>query len=260
MIPPRRRSIPWVIGILGAFVFSTPALSLGLVRQVTTNEARNGVPITVWEAGGTTIDFSNTGEIIRRVWLDDPSRVTLDFDGDMNESGGGAYIIHLRRVLGVSFESIPRTATTLLTVVTVDGSDQRRIYLFQVSYASGSPSYSTVRVSEPAPPQTTRVALGSGEGRTDLAAVEAGLRSAIAQQIITEDSPVVGRVNAFLSDVRNGTPPASAAASAGVSMNVLTRLAQMGATATASTTATATTATAETATPVSELDPKGFIP
>lgn len=212
-------------GVVGALALSAPAFSLGLVRPISTAEAQNGVCVAVAEAGGVNIDFSPTGEIVRRAWIDDPSRVTLDFDGDI--SSDGAYIIHLRRVLGVNFENLPRTSTTLLSVVTVDpATDERNVYLFRLSYPAGEPSYSTLRIEEP--PASGGVVLATGRS-VDLNFVATGLQMAIAQRVIAEDSPVVGRVNTFLSLARNGSSLPQAATEAGVSMPLVTRLAELGA-------------------------------
>ena len=92
--------------------------------------------------------FSALGESIYRVWLDDPSRITVDFDSDPQNAG--AQVIHLRRIEMLDFEGLPAAPRTLLTVVTVDNAGQRTVYQFPIFYGSGVPSYSTVALT-PAP-------------------------------------------------------------------------------------------------------------
>ncbi|PMB13773.1 hypothetical protein CI592_00505, partial [Fischerella thermalis CCMEE 5328] len=39
--------------------------------------------INVWFQQGTNLSFIPAGETIKKVWLNDPSQVTMDFDGPM---------------------------------------------------------------------------------------------------------------------------------------------------------------------------------
>ncbi len=113
--------------------------------------------IKVWFKQGTNLSFIPAGETIRKVWLDDPSQVTLDFDGPMclqfgqtnannsNCDNSAANVIHLRRIKQLNIPGLPRTNKTLLTVVTEKGN-QKKLYAFRVLYGSGNPEYNTLAV------------------------------------------------------------------------------------------------------------------
>jgi hypothetical protein len=113
--------------------------------------------VTVWYERGTNLSFINTGETIKKVWLDDPRQVVLDFDGPMclqfgqenGETGdcenSAATVIHMRRIQKIKIPGIPDTDSTLLTVVT-EKQGQRKLYTFTVNYGEGSPEYKTLAV------------------------------------------------------------------------------------------------------------------
>jgi hypothetical protein len=220
---------PFAIALLSAPV---PAIAAPIIHQISQTQAQgltgNGAHITVWSGAGTNIDFTRTGETIYRAWLDDPSRLTIDFDGDLQGGrGGGASLIHLRRVTGISFPNLPSTQTTLLTVVT-QSSYGRKVYLFNVSYGSGEPQYASVVVA----PEGTNLA-GSGlqmaDSRTaNWGDVQRGLERSVAQGLIESNSPVIRRTQEFLARVRNGMPVARAVTESNVSMALIARLAEMG--------------------------------
>ncbi len=112
--------------------------------------------IKVWFQQGTNLSFIPAGETIKKVWLDDPSQVTLDFDGPMCLQFGNnnnnqdcensaASVIHMRRIKRLDIPGIPYTDKTLLTVVTEAGG-RRKLYTFRVHYGEGSPEYNTLAV------------------------------------------------------------------------------------------------------------------
>lgn len=67
-----------------------------------------------------------------------------------------------------------------------------------------------------------------GDRPTDWNAVERGLQQAIAQQLISANSPVALRLTHFLTYVRNGMPMQQAIQKAQVTMAVVAKLAEMG--------------------------------
>jgi hypothetical protein len=75
------------IGIIIALLqFSAPVLASSVINLSTSHaEGRSGsIPsITVWQGMGLSLNFSGTGERIVKAWLDDPSRLTLDFDSPL---------------------------------------------------------------------------------------------------------------------------------------------------------------------------------
>jgi hypothetical protein len=206
-----------------------------IVREMPQTQAQgltgSGAYITVWAGSGTNIDFTRTGETIQRAWLDDPSLLTIDFDGSLcsrnagNDCGDGVSIIHLRRVVGIRFPNLPTTVSTLLTVVT-QSHRGKKIYLFNVGYGAGTPGYATVAITPNF--QLGRGVVMRGDRATDWQAIETGLQRAITQRLILADSPVVLRVQDFLARVRSGTPMSQAMQDAKVTLALISRLAAMG--------------------------------
>lgn len=114
--------------------------------------------VKIWYQNGTNLSFIPAGETIKKVWLDDPSQVTLDFDGPMCVNFGGqdggdcensaASVIHMRRIEKLDIPGLPpqdNNSKTLLTVVT-EGAGRRKLYTFRVIYGEGMPEYNTMAV------------------------------------------------------------------------------------------------------------------
>jgi hypothetical protein len=102
-------------------------------------------PIALYSGHGTTLNFRAANEKVERVWLDDPSQVTVDFD-DVNcrsqDQPCVAQVIHLRRIKRLKFDDLPTTSSTSLTVVTDKG-----IHQFQLSFPmSGKPKSTIVDI------------------------------------------------------------------------------------------------------------------
>jgi hypothetical protein len=216
-------------------LFGRSAIALPLVRQLSQSQAQgltgNGAQVTVWEGSGTNIDFTRTGDQIQRAWVDDPSRVVVDFDAPLCNGGGGncsggASFIHLRRATGIHFPNLPETPSTLLTIITRSSHSAPRQYLFQVTYGSGTPQYAALAITPDS--QTLDGVKISGDRTAHWNDIERGLQRAIAQHLITADSPVIVRVQSFLASVRTGTPLEQASQQAEVPLALLTRLAEMG--------------------------------
>lgn len=115
---------------------------------------------------GTNLNFLPTGEKIKKVWLDDPSQVTLDFDGPMCAHSGlgdgttmedcqnsGANVIHLRRIKKINVPGLPYVSNTLLTVITQKGG-QGKLYTFRILYEN-VPEYHTLAIY-PDPPNASK--------------------------------------------------------------------------------------------------------
>jgi hypothetical protein len=102
--------------------------------------------VKLYPGHGTTLNFRSANEKVQRVWLDDPSQVTLDFD-DVNcrsqAQPCAAQIIHLRRIQRIKFDGLPTTLTTLLTVVT-----DKNIHQFELTFpAGGKPKDAVINTS-----------------------------------------------------------------------------------------------------------------
>lgn len=213
--------LPFVAAIFQAH----PVSAIPIVQRVSQTQAQglsgSGATVTVWLGNGTNIDFTRTGETIQRAWLDDAHAIALDFDAPLGERGN-ASIVHLKRVTGIHFPNLPETRSTLLTVITRSPYG-KKTYLFGVRYGSGAPKYATIAVMPDMQP------LAGTDETANWKAIERGLQRAIAQRLISAQSPLNQRVQAFLHNVRNGMPMQQAAEQAKVSLAVVSKLAQMGA-------------------------------
>ncbi|NBD15508.1 MAG: hypothetical protein GVY04_04985 [Cyanobacteria bacterium] len=158
MLP--QKILAGVILIFSAFVLS-PKLVWGrtVYQEEISSQSNRMTEIKVWSGYGLNINFIPTGEVIKKVWLDDPSRITLTSDGQLCKQGTGqqctnqgATVIHLKQINEIEFPNIPqsRTGATLLTVIT-QGESGRNLYQFKVKPAFGEPEYATVDV-KPLPP------------------------------------------------------------------------------------------------------------
>ncbi len=107
---------------------------------------------------GTNLSFIQAGEVIKKVWLNDPSQVTMDFDGPVcmqfgpkpNTSTGdcknsAANVIQLRRIKKLNIPGVPNTSNTLLTVIT-EGQGRNKLYTFRVLYETDNPGYHTLAI------------------------------------------------------------------------------------------------------------------
>ena len=159
------KRIAFLLSLSISFVpYSALALS---ARTVSIEDAQgiSGSIITLEVAPGygLNINLIPTGEVVKKAWIDDPSRITLSFDGNLCQGGTeqqqcnneGATVIHLRQIQPIAFPSLPRSAGggTLLTLIT-EGSQGRKIYQFKVMPVSGAPKYTLLNVSSENPANT----------------------------------------------------------------------------------------------------------
>jgi hypothetical protein len=114
--------------------------------------------ITASYVQGTNLSFLPAGETIKKVWLNDPSQVTLDFDGpvcmqfgqDRNINSGdcknsAANVIQLRRIPKLKIPGLPKMDNTLLTVIT-EAQGKSKLYTFRVLYTDSDPGYHTLAI------------------------------------------------------------------------------------------------------------------
>jgi hypothetical protein len=117
-------------------------ISMGILGIAVSATAAEVGSIALYSGHGTTLNFRPAGERVQRVWLDDPSQVTVDFDDvgcRSQEQPCAAQVIHLRRIKRLKFDDLPLTSTTALTVVT-----DKNIHQFQLSFPAGGKPNSTV--------------------------------------------------------------------------------------------------------------------
>ncbi|MGH2416425.1 MAG: hypothetical protein ACRDEA_22575, partial [Microcystaceae cyanobacterium] len=214
---------------------SAPVLAEA-VRRLSASEATGEggaiATLTVWSGSGLNLLMPD-GETIQKVWLDDPSRLTVDFDTPLCSGSrdcshsGGASAIHLRRINPINFSALPKSSSTLLTVI-AQGSQGRKRYLFRLTYGKGTPQYYGVTLE--ASPQHT-----SGETSSfkpsSLLEIERGLQVAKDKGWISQgqgNQALEWQVRSFLTLVEQGTPMPQAAKQAGISMALIQKLASLG--------------------------------
>jgi hypothetical protein len=213
------RSICFTILFWG---ISSPVIAQ--TRSVTLDQSRL-IDVALYRGHGVTLNFRPTGETIQRAWLDDLSKVTLDFDDPgctvvgMSESCA-ASVIHLRRIHPLDFPDLPATATTTLTVLT-----NADLYTFRLSFPdTGTPAYSVLSLE-----LNNNLSVGQGRTLTPIEQIEQGLRIAQTRRLISPTDPLWQRLQTCLQLMRNGVAATEAAEQAGVSSVLLTRLSEFGA-------------------------------
>jgi hypothetical protein len=225
-----------VAGILLSFFAVTLPVQAQATRSISASVASGEQQITtvnLYSGHSITLNFRPTGELIRRVWLDNPSQVTIDFD-DPNCSVVGepgkcaASIIHLRRIEPLRFPNLPIADSTSLTVVTDKG-----LYKFQLAFPkSGTPEYYTLEIQpdplDQSPTMRSPLSVDQLTGQRGVQLVERGLSIAQVRGLVTQADPLWQRTQAFLSAVKQGTPPIEAANTAGISSELLLKLVELG--------------------------------
>jgi hypothetical protein len=169
------------------------------------------------EGGGTILDFSQTGEKIEKITLDDPSKVLTDHCLMTKTCNGRPEpMVRLFRA-NIPQKDIPSVKTTQLTVLTTDSSGQWNSYIFSVT-PSVKPSVYTKYVIGGRTPKTHTL---------DFASAALGARQAQKQSLLV-DPALKGRVKTFLRLTQAGTNEKVAAKKAGISMSLVTKLESLG--------------------------------
>jgi len=172
----RLRLLLFLLVLGGLPLLASPAFSSAILR-ITTAQAQGSANtqvqrIVLGTGQGVNLSFLPTGEKIQKVWLDDPSRIVIDFDGCLaasgSQGGGGcgesssAFIVHIRQLS----ERIPFPATSvsgngktvLLTVITEkNGSGQ--IYTFSLVLGGTTPPNTLIEVVPSAPASEAQVSV-----------------------------------------------------------------------------------------------------
>lgn len=166
------------------------------------------------------ISFVQTGEVIQKVWLDNPSRIVLDFDGcllsQMGEDGhssnsngcNGASIIHLRQLptnVGFPTDVFPESRAVSLTVITSGNGANRKLYHFNLVLAAQT-QYRLIEIlPSPAPSPAQLTNLSQEYQRTVLSQISRGLAYAEANKMIDTTHPNYARVRTLIALMQNGS-------------------------------------------------------
>jgi hypothetical protein len=207
-------------------------------------EARQGKfpTLLVWPGAGLTVNLSGlTNEYVKQIWLDDPSKLTLDYAGNLCivlPCTGGVKVLHLKRITGLQFQNLPSTSLTTLTVVTISPQGER-IYKFILTYGKGKPQYMVANLLPTVaskPPNLTRVALtdkktsrGIPPAPERIALYEKGL--ILARQELgttTRNRLVLTRFALFLEDIKAGYGEEEARGRNNLSQSTLDSILQLG--------------------------------
>lgn len=190
-------------------LFSAPHASYAATVRSIPMEAAKGnsgaIPtLNIWTEAGLNINFIPTGEVIKKVWLDDISRIGIDFDGKLCEAQEGcettgASVIHLRRITPIDFPGLPKTKTTLLSIVTESKKGEKSLYQFQIAYGTGTPEYVSINVV-PKPPASPIANL-----RVPVAPV-----SMPRPTLVVQEEPTGGERTLSSLNVPDATPPSTA--------------------------------------------------
>ncbi|EAZ88901.1 hypothetical protein CY0110_31915 [Crocosphaera chwakensis CCY0110] len=195
--------------------------------------------LSVWPGSGLTLNFTKLNESVKQVWLDDPSKLVLDYAGELCNlpCRGGVTVLHLKRVQGLEFENLPSTPSTTLTVVTVSPQGEK-IYKFRLTYGKGSAKYLTVTLN----PTEYRPSPSLDEGYLAVArpnpknidterieVFEQGLATAKKELEDTSRNRLIfTRVELFIADLRQGYSEADARERNHLSKNAVNSLIEMG--------------------------------
>jgi hypothetical protein len=188
--------------------------------------------INVWNGHGVAISFYEIGEIIKKVWLDDPSQILLDTDGcleglDQNCPNPGAGLIHLRRINRVNIPGLPQTSTTLLTVITQSSTGERKAYSFRLATSNGTPKYSQVVINnDVAREQTTPKPQLQSLVKTQqtINKIRSGIAVAIKSGWMNQQDELHQRLQKLIGYLQKGDDIPTATKAASVSQDLVNKL------------------------------------
>ncbi|MEI2579095.1 hypothetical protein [Scytonema sp. PRP1] len=220
-------------------VLPVQTATAGIVRQVqasqVSGEKATGQTVKVWAGHGVSISFYRTEEVIKKIWLDDPSKFVIDVDGCLeglgrcSKEGTGAGLIHLRRIETVKIPGLPQaTYGAHLTVITESGSTKKS-YHFRIVPGTGKPEYSQLEIiGDSSNDRELRQPKADYTAISDSKYIAKGMQFALSKQWITSDTPLWERLTKLVELRSLGEELTIAASNAGVSMKLVEKLMLMG--------------------------------
>ncbi|MBD2505673.1 hypothetical protein [Anabaena azotica] len=234
-----------LIGIpLAIALAATPLTTIAapVVRTIRQSQASGTTAklqtINVWNGHGVVLSFYETGETIKKVWLDDPSQILVDTDGcleglDQSCSNPGAGLIHLRRIKKVNIPGLPQTSSTLLTVVTQSASGDRKTYSFRLATSNGTPKYSQVVITSgevsvaqtplPQKPQSSLI-----KTQQTINQIRGGIAIAIKNGQMNYQDELHKRLQTLIGYLQSGDDLTTAANKSSVSQELVNKLIGLG--------------------------------
>ena len=207
------------------------------VKQITTDVATGNssksIPLIELSPGyGVNISFIKSGEIIEKVWLDNPTFASLDVDGCLSTEGRecdkeGATVIHLRRIKPLKVPQLINSNTSLLTVI-AKGKSGRKVYLFKVKMGDKTPTNHTLEIIPSTKISPETIQFSNIKNINELQLLSRGLKIVNTRGLISIESPLWSRITNFLTKIRMGESVNSAARKSGISMRLVNRLIELG--------------------------------
>ena len=201
-----------------------PVLAQEAIMRVPARRARGieskvvEVKVYPYSTGSTIINFRPTGEKIRQVSLVADSLLLSSDDPDCLSSqakqSGQACAATLLYLQQKPQKTVPNS--TRMSVL----SDQN-IYVFQIVLSSGTPTYSVVEIQPDTRQYTPLVSL------EQITTLVKGFQVAVEQQYVSNPE-FNSRIRKFLDLARSEKTLESAAAQAGISMEVVQKLQELG--------------------------------
>ena len=193
----------------------------------------NPVMVPLATGSGISINFASSGETIQKVWLDNPSFVTIDSDGCLaglpssgNCQNQDASILYLRRIQDLSIPGLPKTNQSLLTIVT-EHQGQKNVYLFHIVKAD-SPSQLVFEVIGNSRRNFSQTLPSTEPTVITTARFTNGLKRAISQNLLSEDGVLAKKINLFIGYLESGQSKSEAAQKAGLSQPIINKLEALG--------------------------------
>ncbi len=224
------------LSLLSLPVHAAPATH-GIFASVAEGRQGQALPIVkVWPGVSVDIDLIDTGELIRKAWIDDPSRIAVDFDSCLGASGGnqnvqsggcGARVVHLRQIHTARIPGLTYAPSTFLTLITESPKGKWKRYKFQIVPVGSktAPEYYAVTIT-PDSYGTAYLDVGGAQKAT-MDDVVKGLGIARSQGLLPSKSPLIPKINAFVNSVRDGSTLEEASQTSGVSIPLVNQLAGM---------------------------------
>ena len=211
------------------------SIAVPLVREIKQSQVSGNKgtlqTINVWNGHGISLSFYKTGEVIKRVWIDDPSQILLDSDGclqgiDKDCSSSGAGLLHLRRINRLNIRGLPKVWSTHLTIIT-ESSTGRKSYHFKVAPAGNKPQYSQISIVPDFKPQKQRLIRKTP--RNETSNISRGINQAVQDGLLSRDDELYRRVRKLIYTINNGENNLQVAAfKVGVSMKLIRKLQLLG--------------------------------
>ncbi|MCF2151951.1 hypothetical protein IQ276_037210 [Desmonostoc muscorum LEGE 12446] len=124
----------------------------GSVRSVYSQDVdSNSLELKVWKGYGLTINFMSTGEIIKQVWIGDPTRFAFTSNGNLCPKGsdepdcavGQATVLFLRQIKPINFPALTSSKDGSTQIIVLTNQKQ---YQFKLIPATGEPSYTSLMI------------------------------------------------------------------------------------------------------------------